>query len=219
MTTHDTIAQSTVFSGATSIVGQAAARIAHPVIRNVGTIGGSIAHADPAADFPTAIVAADAEIELVGAAGRRRLAARDFFLDYLQTALGVGELIYAVHLPPGPRGATSTYEKLARVDGDFAIASAAVVLGLQNGRCSHLRLVAGGCGPTPIRSDAAEARLLGTALGEEDMTEALAMFAAACDPLDDVRASAAYRRAVIQRLFRRAIGTAVQQIMVAEPLP
>ena len=217
MTTHDAIANAgAALSGSASIVRQAAARIAHPAIRSVGTIGGSLAHADPAADFPTATTAADAEIELVGAAGPRRVPARDFFVDYLQTALEPGELIAAIHLPPGPPGVATAYEKLSRVDGDFAIVSAAVVLALQDGRCTHLRLVAGGCGPTPIRSDDAEARLIGTTLGDREVADAAALFAQACDPVDDVRASGNYRRAVIARLLPRAVRTARDQLFSRE---
>src|SRR5581483_6678858 len=165
MATLGEIAAFGAFRGGQCIISAAARRIAHAPIRNAATIGGSIAHGDPAADLPSALVAANAEIALAGPHGTRRVAAQNFFLDFLQTALEAGEVVTAIHVPPAPVGARHHYEKLTRIDGDFAIASAAVVLAEgADGRCSYARLVAGACGPTPIRSAAAEARLVGSRL-------------------------------------------------------
>lgn len=208
MTTHNQVAASAVVRRVAPIVALAAQRIAHPAIRNAGTIGGSIAHADPAADFPVALVAADATIEIAGVRGRRTLAARDFFQGYMQTALEAGEIVAAILVPPTPPGALAHYEKLSRVDGDFAIVSVAAVLAFSRDRCTHARLVVGACAGTPIRSEEAEASLVGTTVNEAELEAAAEKLAALCDPIDDFRGSAAYRLKVMPRLLKRAVRTA-----------
>jgi carbon-monoxide dehydrogenase medium subunit len=130
-------------------------------------------------------------------------------VDYLQTALEPGELVTAVRLPAPRRDACYRYDKLARVDGDFAIISTAVVLEFgTDARCTHARLAVGACGPTPIRSAAAEDRLIGSTCSADDVDEAVALLAKACDPIDDVRATAAYRLKVLPRFVSRAISEA-----------
>jgi carbon-monoxide dehydrogenase medium subunit len=209
MTTHSAVAAFPGFKGAQAIVGAASRRVAHEPIRNAGTIGGSIAHADPAADLPTALVAAAAEIETAGRDGPRRIAAGDFFVDYLETALADAEIVVAIHLPPPVLGETYGYDKLVRIDGDFAIVSAAVTMIVgTDGRPRRLRMVAGACGATPIRSEAAEARLIGSTLADEDFESGMALLVAATNPLDDFRGSAGYRRKVLPRLMRRVLETA-----------
>jgi aerobic carbon-monoxide dehydrogenase medium subunit len=205
MTTHADIAAFGGFSGSQAIVRSAARRIAHAAIRNAGTIGGSVAHADPAADFPSALVAVDAEIEVAGPAGRRRIAAEQFFVNYYETARAADEMVIAVHLPPPQDKARYHYDKFVRVDGDFAIASVAVVLGMAQGRCRYARVVGGACAATPVRASAAESLLIGTALDDEALAEACDALAAAADPLDDFRGSAAYRRKILPRLALRAM--------------
>jgi len=205
MTRHRIIAAEPRLSGAYGVLRQAALSIATPPIRNMGTIGGAVAHADPAADYPPALCALGAEIELAGPAGRRRLAARDFFVDWYTTALEAGELIVAVNLPPWPDGSTGFYDKLAKVAGDMAIASVAVVLAMADGRCVRAGLALGGCGPRPVVVPQAEALLAGTTLDATVIAEAGRRMAAACDPVDDTRASAAYRLTVVPRMLARAL--------------
>ena len=190
------------------VVGEAAAHIANPTVRNMGTIGGAVCFADPAADYPPALIAADATIELAGPDGPRTVPAADFFTDWYETALAPGEIVTAVTLPPAPQGSVGLYHKLARVSGDFAIASVAVTLRLQDGRCDHIRLAVGGCGPTPIRLAEVDDMLLGTDLADDTVGDAGRCLAQACDPVDDVRASADYRRLVVPRLVRRALAEA-----------
>jgi carbon-monoxide dehydrogenase medium subunit len=174
----------------------------------MGTIGGSIAHADPAADYPAVLVAADATIEAVGPNGVRDIPAREFFVDYLETSLEQGELVSAVRLPASPKGAASHYEKFARVDGDFATLSVAVVAAMDGGTCSHIRVALGSAGPAPVFADAADAALRGTALGDDAVAAAAAILAEASDPLDDVRGSAEYRLLLVPELLKRAIAGA-----------
>jgi carbon-monoxide dehydrogenase medium subunit len=208
MLSHATLAREARLSGGHAVLRAAAGAIAHPAIRNFGTIGGAICHADPSADYPAVLVALDAAIAVVGAKGKRLIPAEDFFEGFLTTALEPGELAVAIHLPPPLKGACSHYEKLARVDGDFAVASLALVLLHDDARCTKIRVAVGGCGPRPVRDEAAERRLQGSHLEASAVAEAGALLAAACDPLDDVRASAAYRRRVVPVLLKRAIAAA-----------
>lgn len=212
MRRHRETAEETDLRGGQRVLSEAAAQIANPPVRNMGTIGGSCAFADPAADYPPALVAADAQFALVGAEGRRTVPAGDFFIDWYETALKPGELIEAVIVPPAPAGTVGSYTKLARVAGDFAIASVALVLGMAGGACTRLAVAVGACGPVPVRRRDIEAGLIGGGLGDSDIRRLTDGLAEAFDPVDDVRASAGYRRKVAPRLVRRAIGEAKQRL-------
>ncbi len=209
MTLHQSVADSDLFRGGHELVRDAARQIGHPAIRNMGTIGGSISHADSAADYPTALVAADAQIEIAGPNGQRTVSAASFFVDYLQTSLAPGELVIAVRLPPTQ--ATSAYLKFARVDGDFATVSVGVVLSLEGNRCGAARIAIGGCGPTPVRVPEAERRLIGTSLDESVLAKYCTEVEAACDPVDDFRGSAEYRLTLVPVMLRRTLGIALSR--------
>jgi carbon-monoxide dehydrogenase medium subunit len=211
MTRHRVTATSFDLQGGQTVVKHAASVIANPPVRNMGTMGGSIAFADPGADYPPALVAADAEIELAGPGGLRRIKAADFFTDWYQTALAPGELVAAIHLPAGNPRSTGYYDKLARVEGDYATASVAVVLTMAGQSCSGIAIAVGACGPKPVRLAEAERKLVGGALDDAALAAAGALLAEAADPVDDVRASADYRRLVIPRLVRRAVRAALAQ--------
>lgn len=201
MTRHHVIASDASLAGNLGVVRLAAAEIGHPAIRAVGTIGGSIAHADPAADFPTALTAANASIEILGKLGRRRIAAGEFFQDYYTTALANQELVVAVHLPPAQANATALYRKITRSDGDFAIASMALCGEFDDGRCTKVRIAVGGCGATPVHLDAVDQLLIGASAESSALTQAAELLAEHCDPIDDVRGSAEYRRTLVRRLL------------------
>ena len=209
MTTHSGLALSAELRGAHRLLAEAAGRIGHEAIRNRGTIGGAVAHADPSADYPAALVALEAEIEIEGPRGRRKLPVHQFFQGFLTTALEQGELVTGIVLPPGPAKVATRFEKLARVEGDFATASVAVVLGLDAGRVTSARLALGGCGSVPVRSFEAEKAVVGQAPGDTVFSQAGELLATAADPIDDVRGSAAYRRTIIPGLVARAIGAAL----------
>ena len=208
MTVHADVARLKVAAAGPDLLVQAARDIAHPAVRNQGTIGGSLAHADPAADYPTAVVCAGATIGIVGSSGERRVAADDFFLGYYETALQPGEILVDVDVPAGPDHAASHYEKFSLVDGDFAVVSAAAIIGMTNGRCDHAQLAVGACAARPVRAERAEAALLGSALDDTAIAEAGRLLAEACDPIDDFRGSAAYRLKMVPRLVARAIRAA-----------
>jgi carbon-monoxide dehydrogenase medium subunit len=212
MTLHQSVADSELFEGGHALVRDAARLIGHPAIRNMGTMGGSISHADSAADYPAALVAADAAIEIAGARGRRSVAAGDFFVDYLQTALEPGELVTAIRLPPAPAGSVSAYQKFARVEGDFATVSAAVVLVMDGAKCRSIRIAIGACAPTPVRVPEAEAALIGGGLDDRAIDAACTSLAEACDPVDDFRGSAEYRLMLVPVLVRRAVAAARQRL-------
>ena len=208
MTTHREVADAAGLDGAHALISETARAIGHPAIRNMGTIGGSIGHGDPQADYPGALVALDAAVELRGPDGTRTVPAQDFFVDYLETALRPGELITAVTLPPSPAGAFGAYEKFARVEGDYATVSVAAAVAMEAGRCSYVRVALGSCGPVPVRAGDAEARLAGSALANEDIAAAAAMLRDACDPVDDVRGSGEYRMMLVEPLLGRALRAA-----------
>ncbi len=191
MTTHAELAALGADAPGAVLLARTAAQVAYPAVRNRGTIGGSVALADPAADYPVALVAMDAAIEMGGPAGARSVKAREFFRGLFETALAPQEIVLAIHVPPGPPGAGSCYEKLSLVAGDFAIVSVAAIGSTQ------LDIAVGGCGPTP--------RLLsGIAATDDALLAAGRQLAAGCDPPSDQRGSAAYRRRVLPELVRRA---------------
>ncbi len=204
METHARIAASPAFSGGQAVIPHAAGQIASPAIRNFGTIGGACAHGDPASDWPAALVAADARIEIAGASGRRAVTAADFFRDFLTTALDQGELVTGIVVPPlAGRG---IHYRFSRVDSDYATAIVSCVAAIApDGTCNFVRLAIGACGPHPARSDAAEALLTGRAPDLAAVARAGQILADTIDPLDDVRGSAAYRRRILPGLVARAL--------------
>lgn len=205
MTSHATIARSDLFTAGTAVIHRAANQIAHPPIRNMGTIGGSISHADPAADFPTALIAANASIEVSGLDGQRQVPANEFFLGYYETAVGENEIVSAILVPNGPANASGEHVKVTRVDGDFATVSVSLVLATDNNKCSYVRIAVGAVAPTPLHLDEADAVLTGSALDANAISKAAAILVEASDPIDDMRGSADYRRALIPRLLKRAV--------------
>ncbi len=194
------------------VVKRAAAQIANPVVRNMGTLGGSVSHADPAADYPAALAAAGADIEIAGPSGRRSISASDFFTDWYETALQEGELVTAAVLPPAPDGSVGVYKKLAKVKGDLGIAMVALVLAMDKGACSHFAIAVGGCGPTPVRLPDMESGLVGGDLSDAAIDELGQALSAATDPVDDVRASADFRRLLIPRMTARAVSSAREEL-------
>jgi aerobic carbon-monoxide dehydrogenase medium subunit len=212
MTTHADLAQDARLSKGLAVLREAAAAIAHPAIRNMGTIGGALSHADPNADYPPAILAADAEVDVAGPAGQRTICACDFFRDFLTAAIEPGEIVTRVRLPLPPSGSIGVYEKFARVDGDYATASIAVMLAMKGANCSAIRVAVGACGPTPIRSTEAERLMIGTELDAAVLAHAGQVVADAIDPVDDVRGSAEYRRMLVPRLLTRAVQRALSTL-------
>jgi CO/xanthine dehydrogenase FAD-binding subunit len=197
MTTHAELAAMSFSAAGPALLAQAAKVVAYPAVRAFGTIGGSVAHADPAADYPVALVAADAAIEVGSAAGVRRVAAADFFRGLFETALGGGDIVTAIILPARDPAARCAYQKLSLVAGDFAILSAAAIVE------GHARIAVGGFGPKPVLAALQD-------LTDAGLLDAGRKLAAEGDPPSDHRASAAYRRKVLPALVRRTVRAALQ---------
>ena len=208
MVTHTCLADEERLKGARAVVRDAARQIAHPAVRNRGTIGGALCHADPQADLPGALVAASAHVEVASSHGVRTAPVDEFFVDYLESSLEPGEMLTAVRVPEGPQGAVGAHLKFSRTDGDYAIVSVSSVVAMQGGVCSYARVVVGSAGPAPLHLDEADALLIGSGLDEAVLLRAGDLLAAAADPVDDVRGSSDYRRLLIPGLLARAVGAA-----------
>jgi carbon-monoxide dehydrogenase medium subunit len=215
MTRHVDTATSELFKDGQRVVPHAAARIANRVVRNMGTMGGSISFADPAADYLAALTAAGATIDIASPAGKRSLPMAGFVTDWYTTTLASDEIVTSIVVPAMPAGSIGHYEKLARVSGDFAIVSIAIIVKFEDNICSFLRVAVGGCGPAPLRLREAEVLLEGSRMSPSLIDEAGRMLVAISDPVDDVRASGEYRRTVLPRLLAKAL-TQIQQPQNAE---
>jgi aerobic carbon-monoxide dehydrogenase medium subunit len=214
MATHRAIERSDLVRSHAPALADACGRVATVRIRNQGTIGGNLAHADPAQDPPPMLMALDATAEVAGPAGIRSIPVADLFVDYFETSLEPAEVITAVRLPPRPPGSAATYVKfLPGSKDDYATVSVAVSGVLEAGRWHQLRIACGAAGSVPLRIPAAEARLEDGPLEARDVAAAAELVAAAVDPIDDVRGSAEYKREMAgvwtrRALERMAMGTA-----------
>ena len=185
---------------------EAFAAVATVRIRNQATVGGALAHADPAQDPPVMLVALDAEVAVRGAATARK-PLDGFFVDVFATALGERDVITAVRVPPLPPGARAAYLKfLPRTRDDYATVSVGVVAARdRSGQIVHLRVALGAVGPTVIRARAVEDALRGRAGDDRELRDAAALVRDAVDPFDDARGSAAYKREMARVWTERAL--------------
>ncbi|HEY6255421.1 MAG TPA: xanthine dehydrogenase family protein subunit M [Xanthobacteraceae bacterium] len=188
------------------LLATAVTHVAHYQIRNRGTIGGSIAHADPAAEIPGIALTCEAEMAVVGSAGARAIKAADFFLGALTTALAPDEIIVEIRFPAWPAARRFGFQEFARRRGDFAMAAAAVWYDQdESGKARNAHVGAIGVGDRPLRLAAVEAVLDGRAIDEAVIAEAEAAASAAVDPQTDIHASADYRRALAGTMVERAL--------------
>ncbi len=179
--------------------------VGHLPTRSRGTIGGSLAHADPAAELPMMLQVLDGEVMARGPDGERVIKAADFFRSILTTALAPEEILTEVRLPAMPANAGYAVEEFARRHGDFAIAAVAAVILRQGDRCVTARLATAGTGPVPLRLRAAEAILESKGLGEAAVEEAAAAAASSVEPMTDQNGSAEFRRHLTRVLAGRAV--------------
>ena len=179
--------------------------VGHLPIRSRGTIGGSLAHADPSAEYPAVLTVLDGEVVARSRAGQRVLKAADLFETYLTTTLSPDEILTEVRLPVMAKGTGWAFEEFARRHGDFAIVGVAAVIERQGERCVRARLAAAGAGPVPRRLREAEAVLEGDGLGRAAIERAAARAGEAVDPDGDIHASADYRRNLTRVLTARAV--------------
>ena len=186
--------------------------VGHPQIRNRGTVGGSVAHADPAAEMPGIVVACDAEIAVIGKAGARTIKAGEFFEGPLMTVLAPDEIIVEIKLPAWPSARRWGFQEFARRRGDFALAAAAVFYDQDaNGRARNAHVGVIGVADRPLRLPSVEAVLNGNVIDEATIAKADAAAAAAVNPDDDIHASSAYRKSLLGTMVERALKAAASR--------
>ncbi|RYE96030.1 MAG: xanthine dehydrogenase family protein subunit M [Oxalobacteraceae bacterium] len=211
LATHTQIESSALVAQHAPLLAMAAPHIAHRAIRNLGTLGGSIAYADPAAEWPTCALALDATVICCGAGGNRRIPAAEFFLDLYTTALLPGELVLACDFPLAARGARFHFDELARRHGDYAIAGLALASQFDQGVMRQARIALLGIASTPVRARRTEALLEGRALDAGAIGEAASLLAEELDgalaPMADLTNSSATKRHLATVLLRRALAT------------
>lgn len=206
MTTHRDLEVDPVIAAGAPILGEVAGIIGDVQVRNRGTIGGAVAHADPAADYPASILALDATMVAQGPNGTRRIAAGDFFVDLLTTALEPDELLVSIEVPALAKGTGASYQKAANQASGYAIVGVAAVVAVSGGKITSAKIGITGAGPTAIRATAAEATLAGVAAGDAAAVRAAVASAAdGIDYLEDIHADAAYRARLVRGLAERAV--------------
>jgi carbon-monoxide dehydrogenase medium subunit len=213
MTRQSAVEHDAAAGEAIPLLGEAIPLIGHFQIRNRGTVGGSIAHADPASELPAVALALDAELEVAGPGGTRRVPAADFFLGTWTTAIGEDEILSAVHFPVWPGRAGFAVEEVARRSGDFALAGVVAAVELNDaGAVERSAISFLGMAPTPVRARAAEGALNGSSPTATDLAEMGRLAVSDTEPTADVHASAEYRQHVgahlVERALDRALGAA-----------
>lgn len=204
LTTHSVVEESDVLPQALT---EAAGWIGDPQVRNRGTVGGNIAHADPASDLPTVFTALGATMEIAGPDGTRSVAAHDFFTDLFATDLKANEIVTAITVPSEAAGTGSGYAKLFNPASRYAMVGAAAVLTVEGGTCVSARVAVGGLTPNAMRAPSVEAALQGQTLDEAQIEHAAQQVDADLgdDLLGDIHASADYRRSVAPTYVKRAL--------------
>ncbi|HVC34694.1 MAG TPA: xanthine dehydrogenase family protein subunit M [Chloroflexota bacterium] len=212
LTTHYEVQSSSVIRERLPVLAETAATIGDVQVRNRGTIGGSLAHADPAADYPATILALDAEIEVSGRKGLRSIKAADFFVDLLTTSLNADEVVTKIRIPLPLPGTGAAYEKFPHPASRYAIVGVAAVVHLNaNGTCASAAIGVTGAGAKPERAAAAERGLVGSQLDDAALQKAGVSAAEAIDPVGDIHASAEYRRHLVREFTVRALRAAAER--------
>jgi carbon-monoxide dehydrogenase medium subunit len=210
MTTQANLARSED-AAAVPLLGKATSHIGHYQIRNRGTIGGSLAHADPAAEYPAVALALDASFEVVGPSGSRRIPAADFFMSTWVTAIEPDEVLVAAHFPVWSGNCGWAVAELARRAGDFAMCGAVCGIQLGGQRVNRAALALFGVASAPVRAHAAESVLTGTSVDDLDLTEIGTAVAASLDPPSDVHASGEQRRRMAKTLVPQVLAAAIDE--------
>jgi carbon-monoxide dehydrogenase medium subunit len=207
LTTHAEVLASEQLHQVLPIFRQAAELIADPQVRNRGTIGGSLANADPAADWPAVVVALKAELELAGPTGRRRVAAKDFFIDIMTTAIAPEEVLVAVDIPAPRPGSQFRYRKIRHPASGYAVVGVAVVLCLQDAIVLEATIGVTGATGRAFAADTANAHLIGKSLSRQNVEEAALLASEQAVCLSDHYASADYRKHLVKTEVARALAS------------
>jgi len=217
MTTHAALETSPLVAQRAPLLAETIGFVAHPQIRNRGTLGGSLAHADPAAELPAVMVALEATLTLQRAGAERRVPAEQFFTGLFATALEPGELITRVEIPPALPQSGSAFLELSRRHGDYALVGVAVVVTRDAGRVAGARIVLFSVGEGPVRAGSAERALTGSAGDPAAIRAAAEAVQQDIDPPADSHASAAYRRQLATVLTGRALAAALERAGASNP--
>jgi aerobic carbon-monoxide dehydrogenase medium subunit len=208
MTTHSDVLADPLIGQHAPLIAEATATVADRQVRHRGTFGGALVHADPAGDLPAVALALDAEFVIAGPGGRRTVPAGEFFVDYLTTAVGEGELLVEVRVPKLAGQWGMRYEKFNRVAQAWSIVAVAAAVRRENGHIAEARIGLTNMGPTPLRAGAVEAALSGAEATPEAIAAAAAHAAEGTEPTSDLNAQADYREHLATVLTRRAVTAA-----------
>ncbi len=212
MTTHREIEVDATVAGASPLLSRAAPYIGHFQIRNRGTIGGSCAHADPAAEWPAVMLTLGARAVVRGAGGEREVAAGDFFVSTFECAIAPDELLVGLRVPAWPHRSGFGIAEFARRHGDFAVAGATVAASLdEDGRVTRIAISLLGLGPVPLRASVAEQRVLGEQVDSLDIVELAELALTDAHPAEDIHGDARYRRRVGAGTVRSALADALKE--------
>ncbi len=210
MTRHHALETSDLLRRRAQVVAEAAAAIGDVQVRNRGTIGGSLVHADPGADLPAVMLATEAEMVVQTPGGERRIPAEEFFLEMMTTAVEPSEVLTEVRIPALPAQSGSAYVKFPNPASGYSVVGAAAIVRLdQHGNCSDVRVGISGAAPTAVRARGVESALTGQQPAAETLLSASQAAADGLDALEDIHASADYRRHLARVLTRRALEAAV----------
>ena len=210
LTTHAELAASAALGEHCPALAEAASQIGDPAVRNRGTIGGNVAHADPASDLPTVLTALGARFALTGPGGSRTVDVGGFFKGMMATALGEHDLLTAIEIPVKTKGQGTAYVKFGHPASRYAVIGVAATVSVSRGRCTAAAVAVGGLVPRPVRAAAVERALTGEALSVETIAKAAGQASQdlGTDILGDLYASAEYRLAVVPVWIKRAVSLA-----------
>lgn len=208
LTRHTTAATSTVIAEFCPLMTAAYDHIAHRAVRNRGSVGGNLCHADPSSENPAVAIASGATLVLKSAEGERRVAAEDFFLGLYETAAQQNELLTEIRIPKAPAHQGWSFQETSTRKGDFALVGIAATLDCPNGTCTDARIVAVGVGERAMRLDAAEAAITGAEMNDTGLTAAALAARDSVDPPSDFHADSEFRRDLVFSLTKRALSEA-----------
>jgi CO/xanthine dehydrogenase FAD-binding subunit len=209
LTRHNTVMHSVEVAEQCPLIAEAYRFVSHHAIRNRGTLGGNLCHADPASELPVVALLLDATMVLKSSSGERRVSAGDFFKGLFETAVRADELLTEVRFQTQPEGQGYAFDEVSQRHGDFALVAAGCTLGVADGVCRAVRLGYAGVGPHAMRAAAAEAALVGQPATEANFAQAAQIAAERVRPSSDVHADEAYRRDLVRALTSRVLAAAL----------
>lgn len=212
MTRESALETSSLIRQKYHLLADAARVIADPIVRNMATVGGNLAHSDPANDHPAVMLAYNAQIVATGATGQRVIPIDEFFIDLFTNSLKHGEILTEIRIPKPAANSSGAYVKMERKVGDYAISAVAVQLTMNGDTCTSARIGLTNVSPVPMRAKNAERALIGKALTDDVIESAGTEAGAECDPSPDLRGSIDYKRDITRVLTKRALRTVIARL-------